>query len=196
VRVALNALTVGIDFAVAIRGRLGGRVRDSTGNPLPWADVGLFSSDGNNAGYTSTESDGSYAFVGLEDGIYFLTAEEWGHNRVLYDDILCPPDCDVTGGTPVAVSGGGSVAAVDFALEPLGSISGMVFEAPSGPGADWVPVTVCDASGAVARLTATYPGNTYVADELWAGITSWSPEASTTWPSCTTTCPAPRAAIR
>jgi hypothetical protein len=39
---------------------------------------------------------------------------------------------------------------VDFALEPLGSISGIVLETPSGPGSDWVPVTVHDASGAVA----------------------------------------------
>ena len=72
----------------------------------------------------------------------------------------------------MVVSGGGSVAGVDFALEPLGSISGMVLEAPGGSGADWVPVTVYDASGAGARGTGTYPGNTYVADELWAG-TYW-----------------------
>jgi protocatechuate 3,4-dioxygenase beta subunit len=169
VQVALNALTDGIDFDVAIRGRIGGTVRDSAGNPLPWADVRLFAADGSFTGYTSAESDGSYAFVGLEDGSYFLTAEEWGHNRILYDDIVCPPDCDVTAGTPVAVSGGGSVAGVDFALDPLGSISGTILEAPGGAGTDWIGVTVYDASGAVVRSTSTNPGNAYVADELWAG---------------------------
>ncbi|HQN95326.1 MAG TPA: carboxypeptidase-like regulatory domain-containing protein [Thermoanaerobaculales bacterium] len=169
VQVAVNALTEGIDFAVDTRGRIAGVVRDSTGSPLPWADVELFASDGGYAGYTSTESDGSYAFVGLEDGLYFLTAEEWGYTTVLYDNILCPPGCDVTAGTPVVVSSGGSMAGVDFALEPLGSISGLVLEAPSGPGTDSVPVTVYDASGAVAGSTYTYPGDTYLAYELWAG---------------------------
>jgi hypothetical protein len=95
--VALNALTDGIDFAVAIRGRIGGTVRDSTGNPLPWAGVNLFAWDGNYAGYTSAESDGSYAFV-VSRTASTLTAEEWGGNRSSTTTSL-PSDCDVTGGT-------------------------------------------------------------------------------------------------
>ncbi|MGH3319496.1 MAG: MSCRAMM family protein [Streptosporangiaceae bacterium] len=88
------------DIELAARCRLGGTVRSSTGKPVDEALVTLIDAGGTVVGAAPTGPDGEYAFDGVPEGTYTLTA---------------------AGYAPVAVGvrlSAGAVEMADIAMEP------------------------------------------------------------------------------
>ena len=130
-------------------GAISGTVRDAgTSDPLPNVTVGVFEAGGSWAGSATTDALGTFTVSGLADGAYH--ARTWnavGYVNEIYDDIPCLAYCDLSRGTPIAVSGGGTVAGVDFTLGLGGRISGTVAEEGTLTPLAGVSVSLLDSSG-------------------------------------------------
>ncbi|MEM7355509.1 MAG: carboxypeptidase regulatory-like domain-containing protein, partial [Acidobacteriota bacterium] len=134
IEVTVGSVTQGIDFALALGGSLAGRVVDQlTGDPLADVDVRLFDAAGQYVDSVSPDETGGYTFGGLAPGDYFVRAASSAYHDEIYDDVPCSSYfCDPTVGNPVAVVLGSTTAGIDFGLDPLGSISGVVTDAATG----------------------------------------------------------------
>ncbi len=129
VTVAENNLNVsGVNFTLTQGGSITGRVYDNQGNPLANADVWADNWDGGWAGGTRTDVNGNYTIQGLADGQYRVMARAPGRvqnfylNTLQYDQAI-----------PVAVTTGQNTANINFALEPGGTISGVVYDNLGNP---------------------------------------------------------------
>ena len=109
--------------AIERRGSITGRVTEATtGQPIAFLRIDAVHSGGaQDGGSDVTDADGRFAIGDLAAGTYFVsTFSQFLFRDELYDDIPCPPDdCDVTMGTPVAVSFGATTPGIDFELTPL-----------------------------------------------------------------------------
>ena len=159
IAVVQDAITSGIDFALAEGGAISGTVTDaSSGNPLNSTSLLIFDHQGRIVDSGFTDVDGTYsAFTGLATGDYFVWARDFGgYVDELYDDIVCL-SCDPTTGTPVAVTAPAETSGIDFALDLGGSVSGSVTEESSGDPVTSVTVQVYDAQG-------NFVGNDFTSD--------------------------------
>jgi hypothetical protein len=107
----------GIDFTLGLGGKISGTVTTGSGRPTS-ATVDVFNATGSLAGRAYSDSEGHYltSDVGLPAGTYYATAQATGFDSQLYSGLPCGPACDPTTGTPITVSGSGTVAGVDFSL--------------------------------------------------------------------------------
>jgi hypothetical protein len=191
--VTLGAAATGVDFDLVRLGSLGGTVTEAgSGLPLGGLWVDAFAADGSWVSRGFTDPSGSYTIESLTAGPHFVVTDADLHADVLFDGIACPFGCDPTTGTPVAVQLAATTAGVDFALEPTGGISGMVFDLAAGvplvgvrvelwhPDVGNVRSFYTDASGAF-EFDDVPPGIYFVAtdrglpflDELYDGIPCW-----------------------
>ncbi len=188
IAVSVGATTGGIDFALDPGGVIAGTVTDAvTGHPIS-ADVEIWAADGSWVD-DDYSSGGQYAVEGLSPGTYFATAYKYSsYLRKLYDDIPCPPGCDPTAGTPIAVTAGATTADIDFTLDRLGVVAGTVIDAASGEPIYDAWVKLWNAAGTRITYEWTngagdywfydlYPGTYFVTvqkytyvDELYDGI--------------------------
>jgi hypothetical protein len=158
----------GIDFALSLGGRIGGRVTDSAGTPLANVNVQAFSSTGVFVTGTNTDGQGNYATQGIGAGSYFVrTNSVFGQLNELYNNILCL-SCAVTGGAPVTVTTGQMMNGIDFALATGGQISGVVSD-PSGAPLANVNVQVFSATGSFVTGTNTNASGQYTTAGIPAG---------------------------
>ncbi len=143
IAVAFATTTPGIDFSLQEMGRISGSVIDSvTADPVASALVSVFDSSGSLVNSSFTTSGGTYVVDRLPAGTYHATASATNHQTELYDGIPCPPGCDPTTGTPFVVTLDGETPGIDFALTPLGSISGTILDAATSAPLDDVMVQV------------------------------------------------------
>ncbi len=94
VSVTAGATTGGINFGLAVGGRITGTVTDAgTGAPLANIEVDIYNSSGNAVDYTSTNASGVYTkATGLPTGTYYLiTNNNVGYINELYNNIPCTP---------------------------------------------------------------------------------------------------------
>lgn len=129
-----GATTGGIDFALVPGGAISGRVVNSaTRAPLPGVRVtaSVRANDGlAQARSATTDATGAYTLAGLHAGVYLVASDasiasaisEVHANRPCR--ARCAPD-EIGNGTPVPVTAG-TISAIDFGLDPGGSISGTV----------------------------------------------------------------------
>lgn len=131
----------GVDFALARGGSIQGTVKRAVGG-TPIADVliEVYDAQGSSMGTDYTAADGTFLVEGLAGGDHFVVARGSGLQSELFDDVACPFGCDPTTGTPVHVQLGGTSGGIDFALDELGSISGMVTS--TGAPAPYVDIEV------------------------------------------------------
>ncbi|MDH4063580.1 MAG: carboxypeptidase regulatory-like domain-containing protein, partial [Acidobacteriota bacterium] len=183
--VALGATTSGRDFALDRGGRITGTITDAL-TTLPIADACVFVFDvvGEQvveAGEDCADATGVYDVGGLPSGAYFAYAyaPTSGHAPELYDNIPCIQDgcrAFLAAATPIAVTLGTTTPGRDFALNPGGSVRGVVRDAVNSEPLPYVPVAlVVRAHGAawvVAEAqtnalgeysVAGLPGGTYYA---------------------------------
>lgn len=139
VLVAAGVRTEGIDFALDLGGWIAGRVTGAdSGAPLYNLTVFVFDEAGDTVSTVYTDETGHYAAFGLGTGSYFVRAgasyyyHNAGYAPQLFSGILCEEGCDVLSGTPVPVVAGLPSSGVDFALTPLGDITGTVTDAATG----------------------------------------------------------------
>jgi hypothetical protein len=117
----------------AATGAISGIVTEAaTSAPIPGVQVNIFNSNRSLVSTTSTDSSGVYTTpADLATGTYYaVTSNSLGYLDELYDNINCLAfSCDVTSGTPIAVTDGATTTGINFALAPGGRISGTVIDA-------------------------------------------------------------------
>ncbi|HEX9731429.1 MAG TPA: carboxypeptidase regulatory-like domain-containing protein [Thermoanaerobaculia bacterium] len=128
----------GVDFTLDPGGAISGLVTHAaTGDPVAGASVRIYNSAGSQVGSALTDGAGAYEVTGLASGSHYAVAESSAYADELYDGIACPGGypyygCDPTTGTPIAVTAPLTTAGVDFALDRLGVVTGVVTETATG----------------------------------------------------------------
>ena len=181
VPVILGEYTSGIDFALALGGRISGFVADASANSL--ADVTITVKDSFGAvralGYT--DYDGLYTTTALPAGQFYVIASDGNrHIPEIFNNVICL-NCGITGGTPVGVAAGATTNNIDFALADGGSIEGTVTVGGTVEGIEGVRVEIYDSTGRLVGTTAPstatgayftefgLPSGTYYANTTTAG---------------------------
>ncbi len=170
--VQVATTTEGIDFDLDHLGEISGIVvAAATGEPLSYIYVNIWSMDGSFVTDTYTNSGGQFSAIGLSTGEYFATTDTYyDYVDEVYDNIACPPTgCDPTVGTPIAVVSGESTAGIDFALDRLGAITGVVTEAATGEPLDDAYLRLVDSTGAYVGSDYTYYNGSYSFSNLVPG---------------------------
>jgi hypothetical protein len=172
IAVTVGSTTSGINFALALGGRISGTVTDSaTSAPIANVNVQIFNSTGSFMESGFTDSSGNYICNGgLPAGNYFaLTGNSSGYIDELYNNITCAP-CNVTMGTPIAVTVGATTSGISFALVAGGRISGTITNAATSAPISGVNVQIFNSSGQqVASPTTDGAGNYITGPGLPAG---------------------------
>jgi len=109
----------GIDFELAVGGRISGTVTDEhSGLPLDFGNVQIFNASGSLVTRGYPNSSGVYSTdTALLAGTYY--ARTWSfedYDEELYSEISCALSCTVTDGTPIAVTLGSTTTGIDFTL--------------------------------------------------------------------------------
>ncbi len=128
VSVTAGTTTTGINAELAAGATVTGHVTDSLGNALQGAGVQLFlqgTPSFGSAASAMTDVNGDYTIQGLAAGQYLATAGKQGLAQVFATGASVPSVADVSTLTA------GTVTTVNFALQPLGSITGHVLQ-PNG----------------------------------------------------------------
>jgi hypothetical protein len=120
IAVTLGSTTSAIDFSLSRGGSFSGRVNKAA-DGASLADVFVLghTATGDLVGTATTDSNGDYTLMtGLETGSYRATTlNPLGLDDLLFDALACPDGvCDVTSGTPIAVTLGSDTPNIDFAL--------------------------------------------------------------------------------
>lgn len=128
VNVAAEETTGGIDFLVKKLGIIEGRVTASASSqPIAELQVTAFNAaNGSPVETVETGADGVYRIFRLPPGTYKVAVGRSAYRAEVYDGIFCGDLCDVALGQDVAVGLGEVATGIDFALERLGSLSGIV----------------------------------------------------------------------
>jgi protocatechuate 3,4-dioxygenase beta subunit len=192
----------GIDLALPLNATIEGtvrfRVNGGAGGVLSNTTVRVYDSYGIALTYSMTDADGRYALGDLSPGTYYFEGSAPSYFSEIYSGIDCPvagQECNPTPGTPIALTQGQTLDAIDFDLVGAESIVGRVTDARSGRGLSGVAidtwnssddmhcgVNATDADGyyaaidnvsfcnGAARKLSTDAGNQYI-DQVFDGIT-------------------------
>ncbi|REJ76560.1 MAG: hypothetical protein DWQ36_25790 [Acidobacteria bacterium] len=133
----IKAIEVWLESASGTGG-LSGIVSSAFGGGPAGGSVRLYDSNGSLSRTTSASHlTGQYSFGGLEPGVYRVLATPFGHLAELYSEIPCagnpPAGCSVEQGTPVAVVADQTTPGIDFLLDRLPSVRGVVSSGIDGP---------------------------------------------------------------
>jgi hypothetical protein len=169
ISVAATDIT-GVDIDLPAGGTIEGVVREAgTGVLLEGIDLDVFAIDGDRLDLdANTASDGSYQLGVLLPGFYLLRADPApsdGFAITYYIDAI-----GLLGATPVIVSAGGPTTGIDIALEPSGSISGLVVATIGGP-VDAMDIDVYDAASdeRLPQGAVSGPDGSFRVDQLKTG---------------------------
>jgi hypothetical protein len=171
IAVTAGATHSGVDFALSQGGTITGTVTDAvTSAPIAGITVQVLNSRGA-GGIRSINTDGSgvYTLTGLPAGSYFVrTRDSVNYADELYDNIPYLVG-DVSIGTAVAVTAGGTQTGINFALAPGGTITGTVTDLGTGLPLGGVEVWLHDSQGRELRGADTSAAGTYTFSGLPAG---------------------------
>ena len=169
------------DFALDAGGHITGTVTDAV-TALPITNICVSAAMAISGGFEDvgedcTDTSGAYDIGGLPTGSYLLVAERpFGSNyvRELYDGIPCPGGgCNLSHGTPVAVTPGTTIGGRNFTLDVGGTIRGSVRDAVTSLASISGYVVVYSREGTVVRTagyaTVEYQSGSYVVNGLPAG---------------------------
>ncbi len=116
VKVVAGVMTTGIDAAMVHTGKIGGRVTDSSGQPVPNAEVNARSETSNRSG--QTDADGNYLITGADPGNFQVCVTAVGQPQdYCYGGVI--PGSSVYA---VPVTDGQTTTGVDIALPPVASV--------------------------------------------------------------------------
>ncbi len=172
IAVTLNTTALDIDFELPLLGAISGTVTESAGGqPIPSLQVVAMDETGRLLGSGSTDASGLYTIGSLAEGsVYIQTSDFFVYQDELYDGIPCPKrSCDLLSGTPVAVTFATTTPGIDFDLERLGSITGVVTEEDSGEPIPHIEIRSLDAAGIFQSSTFTDEDGRYLLGGLAAG---------------------------
>lgn len=185
--VALGSDTPGTDFALSPAGSIAGIVATADGG-TEWGTIYVYDAATGYVTYTGTEV-GPYRVTDLAPGTYFVLASQFfDYEDELFEEIPCGLSCDPAEGTPVVVADGSETSGIDFTLDRLAVIQGIVRDSSTElPIADteivayddqgsWVSSGYSSTSGAYqisGLFTGTYHAVAYDArylDELYDDV--------------------------
>lgn len=122
-----GATTSGIDFELEDYSTITGTItRTSDGTPVS-CGVKAVSTDGTVTEHGRFDSPGVYAIQLLPPADYNVVTNCYDYFNEIWNDVQCPPGCDLSAGAPVTVPASSTVAGIDFALDELGAIEGAVY---------------------------------------------------------------------
>ena len=149
VSVDLNQNATGVDFALARRGSITGRITDAaSGQGLEFVEVWFESVQGGLGGVAYTDAQGMYQSPGFDEGEFWVRTENYEfYVNELYPNVPCgrsyfSSTCDYDQGIPVQVNINATTRNIDFALDQGGTISGTVSQAVDGSPIEFVQVSV------------------------------------------------------
>jgi hypothetical protein len=118
VPLASGTTTVGIDFRLALGGRIRGRVDNPSAAPIPGVTINIVDGGGTTVAAAVTDGTGAYLITtGLPGGNYFaVTQNTFGLINKVYDNLPCLNSCLPSAGTPIAVVPGSTTSNIDFVL--------------------------------------------------------------------------------
>lgn len=178
--VTSRTATNNIDFALDHMpdpGDITGQVTSaSTGDPIPWLEIDAYNSSGAYTGYyTYSDSSGNYSFSDygypLQPGTYYVKTRDWTQEYVdeVYDNVPCPPGCNVRNGTGVVVLSGQITSNINFTLGKPGSISGHVEDSSTGLPLTNIEVDLHNSSGGFVGYDYTDSSGNYLISGLAPG---------------------------
>lgn len=152
----------GIDFALAAGGSVSGLVTDVQAVPLPGVRVGLYASDSNRLWETWTGPEGTYGWVGVPAGSFYLRTEAGTMNYVdeWFRDVPALGWSVPPAATALPVSAGSVTGGIDFALARAGGLAGRVTGTGAAPLAG-IAIDVYDGNSNWVNSTATGTGGVY-----------------------------------
>ncbi|KAI2514321.1 protein of unknown function DUF11 [Fragilaria crotonensis] len=166
------------NFVDSNNGAITGRVKDDNGNPIAGVPIELQLIDGATTtvvGTTTTDSSGSYSFVGVEPGTYKVVESNLPAYPDDVSDYDAIPDGDATdlnatvdNSVGVTVEAGETDAGNDFVDSDNGVISGSVTDDNGAP-IPGTPITLKDSDGNVVLTTVTDSNGKYVFEDLEPG---------------------------
>jgi hypothetical protein len=152
VAVVNGAATSGVDFRLPVGATLLGYVTSSaTGRGLANVEVGVFSSAGTFLKSGVSVVGGLWQVDGLTSGSYYAATFSANAGRYIdenYNNIPNPGQRgSVLSGTAIKATAGITTAALDFQLEPGGTLSGAVTASSTGLAVTNATVSIYDADG-------------------------------------------------
>ena len=168
VPVTVGATTAGIDFGLAVGGRITGVVTDAaTGVPLIDVGVDVYNEAGSYVTNGYTDASGVYrSYAGLPTGSYRVrtySAPE-GYVDEAYNNIPCM-GCTSTTGALVAVTAGTSTSGINLKLAVGGGISGVVTDTATGAPLASISVRVYTSTGVLVTSATTNATGVYATTE-------------------------------
>lgn len=160
--VAAEAVTSGIDFEVVPLGGLSGTVVPSAGSdPIVGYELAVWNLAGGLA-YVGGGATPSWELAGIAPGEYHVTVTHPDYADELYDNLPCPggtpADCDPGGlASAVTVASGATTPGIDFELELMGSVAGVLTRASDGAEVSG-QVEVFDLAGNLVSTGHTWGG--------------------------------------
>jgi hypothetical protein len=175
VSAAAGAPTTGVDFALLRRGEITGTVEGLGGTSPGSGTVRVLDSGGNTSGSGSwSEYDPDYQVIGLAPGRYTVIADSSSsHRDEVWQNHPCngeyPEHCLHAGGDTVEVGIGGVVSGVDFTLDLLGEIRGVVVDGTDGQPLVSVNVELYDSGGFRIGSDWSSSSGEWAVDGAWPG---------------------------
>jgi FIMAH domain len=161
--VGTGATVSGIDFSLAIGGRVSGTLTDAaTSLPVSGATVQILTSSGAVVTTGRTDLSGNYITgSGIATGTYYVRASSTtGHITQLYSGIPCAGTCTIVAGTPISVVEGSTTGGIDFVMEAGGRVSGTVIDSATSTPIPTVQIQIVDPNGrTIATATTDGSGN-------------------------------------
>lgn len=155
-----------IDLELDVGGAIAGRVSDVFGNSVNSRTVYALDALGNVVGSDSAFGT-FYRIEGLAAGNYYVLTANSDHQDELWPDVPCLgvpiPNCTLADGTAVAVSLGATTPDIDFVLEDLATISGLMVDSESGAPVTDVSIAIYDSDGLFVNGSSFNP---FVVTEL------------------------------
>lgn len=172
--VAPGANATGIDFALDPGGAVSGSVTAAdTALPLSFVSVSFYTPDGTELGPVYADATGLYATSGFPPGsVVARTSNLEGYVDQLYDGKPCVYACDVSEGTPIAITAAEVHEGIDFLLARGGQIAGTITDRATG--SPWPydsGVFVYSSTGAFLTQGTSYDDGAYVTE---TGLTTGS----------------------
>lgn len=162
----------GVDFTLEPGGSISGSVTaaDTGLPPTDYSYVHVYDSAGSFLGTGSVHrQSGTFTIGSLSAGSYYLKVSAYDYREEVWPDVECPFPCDPTSGDPVVVGAGDQVAGIDFVVDRLGGIQGVVTVEGSGAPAASQSVQIYRADGGFAGSGYTRSDGSYGVSWLEAG---------------------------
>jgi quercetin dioxygenase-like cupin family protein len=156
--------TSGVNFQLAAGGRITGTITEAGGGPLSGVTVQIYDAAGDVVTGGATNSLGIYrTTAGLPSGTYTArTFNGQGLINELHSGTTCLGQCDVTTGTPIAVTTGAETSGIDFDLTRGARVSGTVTHALSSAPLPGINVALYDAGNVRVASGGTDGSGTFV----------------------------------